>query len=194
MLISRIWKRHDSELVWRLRPFLCCMASRQQYLHPSLRHLNSLDCHMMVDLMSLTSIGDDRPPIWLFLSVSFGWIAHADLGTDKMRYFQIISELTLDGLAMSGSQLVLHIKWFSGKNTNALLPPTELRHRQQISTLMQSPNALPSRPSSETSTTNVTIEGKSITFVQIYPRTETLETSLTQICRWINGNMQPMNK
>jgi sphingosine kinase len=29
MLISRIWKRHDSEFVWRLRPFLRCMASRQ---------------------------------------------------------------------------------------------------------------------------------------------------------------------
>jgi sphingosine kinase len=29
MLISRIWKRHDGELVWRLRPFLRCMASRQ---------------------------------------------------------------------------------------------------------------------------------------------------------------------
>ena len=155
---------------------------------------NSLDTHMMVDLMSLTSIGDDRPPIWLFLSVSFGWIAHADLGTEKMRYFQIISELRLDGLAMSGSQLVLHIKWFSRKNTNALSPPTELRHSQQISTLTQSPNALTSRPSSETSTTNVTIEGKSITFVQNYPRTETSETSLTQICRWINGNMQTMNK
>jgi diacylglycerol kinase family enzyme len=42
--------------------------------------------HMMVDLMSLTSIGDDRPPLWLFLSVSFGWIAHADLGTEKMRW------------------------------------------------------------------------------------------------------------
>ena len=61
---------------------------------------NALDFRMKVDLMSLTPIAKDRPTLWLFLSVAMGWIAKADIGTERLRYTSFKANLTLDGWVM----------------------------------------------------------------------------------------------
>jgi hypothetical protein len=40
---------------------------------------------MVADLMSVEPLDGKRPPIWTFVSVAFGWIAHADIDTEKWR-------------------------------------------------------------------------------------------------------------
>jgi len=155
----------------------------------TLCQVNCLDCHMMVDLMSLTPIPNDGPPIWFFLSIAFGWIAHADIGTERWRYSQIKSKLTSAGLVRRVSSLVLDTKWLSRKNTNAPSPPTEIMQSPKIPIAIHLPNEVSSRPGSETSTTSNTIEGKLIIFVRSYPRKEPPMISLLYIYQWINGNM-----
>lgn len=45
---------------------------------------------VVADLMSITPIVDETQPppptIWAFMSISFGWIAHADIHTESLRY------------------------------------------------------------------------------------------------------------
>jgi hypothetical protein len=36
--------------------------------------------------MSVTAIDGTKDPLWTFLSVAFGWIAHADIHTEYLRY------------------------------------------------------------------------------------------------------------
>jgi hypothetical protein len=40
---------------------------------------------MIADLMSVEPLDKKRPPIWTFVSVAFGWIAHADIDTENWR-------------------------------------------------------------------------------------------------------------
>jgi len=40
---------------------------------------------MVADLMVAKPIGGGSP-VWLFLSVALGWIAYADIHTEKLRY------------------------------------------------------------------------------------------------------------
>ena len=66
-------------------------------------HLANVGKKLVADLMSVVPIAhddgdddddsdddDDAPtpmPIWAFMSISYGWIAHADIHTESLRYF-----------------------------------------------------------------------------------------------------------
>ena len=41
---------------------------------------------IVVDLMSVEPVDKTTNPVWLFVSVAFGWIAHADIHTENWRY------------------------------------------------------------------------------------------------------------
>ena len=41
---------------------------------------------IVVDLMSVEPVDKTAEPVWLFVSVAFGWIAHADIHTENWRY------------------------------------------------------------------------------------------------------------
>lgn len=49
---------------------------------------------MPADLMSVTPVDGMSEPLWSFLSVAYGWIAHADIDTEKLRLFPFSSRLT----------------------------------------------------------------------------------------------------
>lgn len=53
---------------------------------------------VVADLMSVAQVADDeaptRDPIWAFMSISYGWIAHADIHTEPLRYPLPPSSLT----------------------------------------------------------------------------------------------------
>jgi len=53
---------------------------------------------ILADLMSVAQVADDEaptgPPIWAFMSISYGWIAHADIHTERLRYPLPPSSLT----------------------------------------------------------------------------------------------------
>jgi hypothetical protein len=38
-----------------------------------------------IDLMSVAPVDNTRNTVWAFLSVAYGWIAHADIHTEHLR-------------------------------------------------------------------------------------------------------------
>ena len=62
---------------------------------------------LRADLMSLNNIDGSGNPLWLFLSVNFGWIAQADIHTEKLRSLPIHSLVhVVDSLVRVVSRLV----------------------------------------------------------------------------------------
>jgi hypothetical protein len=41
---------------------------------------------MPVDLMSVSPVDLKEETVWTFLSIAYGWIAHADIHTEALRY------------------------------------------------------------------------------------------------------------
>jgi hypothetical protein len=68
---------------------------------------------IVVDLMSVEPVDKSSGPVWLFVSVAFGWIAHADIHTENWRYNLTTPELTIDSLETLVSLQELEYKCFS---------------------------------------------------------------------------------
>ena len=71
---------------------------------------------VVVDLMSVEPVDKTAEPVWLFVSVAFGWIAHADIHTENWRYNLTTPKLTIDSSETLVSLQELEYKCFSRRD------------------------------------------------------------------------------
>lgn len=77
-------QRLGRQLIWKVSSNVRGLAGLQTYCRHLCVMLMSVRT-MVADLMVAKPIGGGNP-VWLFLSVALGWIAYADIHTEKLRY------------------------------------------------------------------------------------------------------------